>query len=180
MRSKGRTLTAGFLVLTGTGFLLLSGGGTAHAQPAAAAPAVCTEILAAAKSFDATLNAHGQKYYEADWARLVTAVDKYGDQLLKITAQGSPALQSAARTFVTYYETATADKDINSARFTADSDRMDTLACIPKDAPATGGGSSAGLQDPALFGAGGAAALVGFVVVGLALRNRSRTSEEHR
>jgi hypothetical protein len=35
------------------------------------------------------------------------------------------------------------------------------------------------LQDPALFDTGGAAALAGLIVVGLTLRNRSRTSVDH-
>ncbi len=56
---------------------------------------------------------------------------------------------------------------------------MAVLACTPTGAPRTGGGSSASLQDPALFGGGGAAALAGLVVVGLTLRGRrSRTSVE--
>lgn len=178
MGSTGRTLTAGILVLTGTGFLMLSGAGIAWAQPVAV-PAICTELGAAESSFTATLEAHGATYYATHDSALVTAVDNYGSQVLKITAQGSPALQTAAKTFVTYDETATAARDVNSARLNADSDRLTILACTPNGAPATGGGSSAGLQDPALFGAGGATALAGFVVAGLALRHRSRTSVEH-
>jgi hypothetical protein len=181
MRSKGRTLAAGFLVLTGTGFLVLSGAGIARAQPVAGipAPAVCTELGALVKSFTATLEAHGAKYYAAHHSALVAAADNYGSQVLKITAHGSPALQSAAKTFVSYEETANAAGDVNAARYNADFDHLAVLACTPKGAPATGGGGSAGLQDPALFGAGGAIALAGVVVVGLALRNRSRTSAEH-
>ncbi len=180
MRSTGRTLTAGFLVLTGTGFLMLSGAGIARAEPVRApAPAVCTALGAAEKSFTVTLDAHPVTYYQSHHSVLVAAVDNYGSQVLKVTAQGSPALRSAAKTYVTYNETATAARDVNAARLNADFDRMVVLACTPTGAPATGGGSSAGLQNPALFGAGGATALAGFVVVGLALRHRSRTSVEH-
>ena len=178
MGSTGRALTAGILVLTGAGFLMLSGTGIARAQPVATST-VCTELGAAEKSFTATLTAHGAKYYVTHHSALVAAVDDYGSQVLKVTAQGSPALQSAAKTYVTYNETATAARDVNAARLNADFDRVVVLACTPNGAPATGGGSSAGLQDPALLGAGGAAALAGFVVVGLALRRRSRTSVEH-
>jgi hypothetical protein len=158
---------------------MVAGGGIAHARPAAALPATCTELLAANKSLNATLDAHGTKYYAAHYATLETTVDNYGNQILQITSHGSPALQSAAKAYVTLYETETAGRTFDAAKFNADSDRMDVLACTPKGAPATGGGSSAGLQDPVLFGAGGAAALAGLVVVGLALRNRSRTSPEH-
>jgi hypothetical protein len=155
---------------------MLSGAGIAHATPAAI-PATCTELLAASKSFNVTLHANVKKF-DTDHAALVAAVDNYGNHILKITSQGSPALQSAAKTYVTDYETETVGNDINTARLVADSNRMSVLACTPKGAPRTGGGSSAGLRDPALFGAGGAAVLAGLVVVGLTLRNRSRTTAD--
>jgi hypothetical protein len=177
MRRTGRTLTAGFLVLTGTGFLMLSGAGIAYAQPAAV-PAACNELLAASKSYTAMLEANQAKF-KANHAAFETAADNYGNEVTKIASQGSPALQSAAKTYVTDLEGEVAANDINAARLTADSDRMDVAACTPSGAPATGGGSSATLQDPALFGAGGVAALAGLIVVGLALRNRSRTSVDH-
>jgi hypothetical protein len=171
-------LTAGFLVLTGTGSLVLSGAGIAQAQPAASIPATCTELLAVNKAFNATLDAHGTAYYQAHYSVLITTVDNYGNQLLKIAAQGSPALQSATKTFVDYYEASTVAKDFNQARFTADANRMNIAACTPAGAPRTGGGSSAGLQDPALFGVGGGAALAGFAVIGLTLRRRPRASAD--
>jgi hypothetical protein len=177
MRRAGRTLTAGFLVLTGTGFLMLSGAGIAHAQPAAT-PAACSELLAALKSYNATLSANEAKF-KTDHAAFQAAVDNYGSEVTRIVSTGSPALQSAAKTYVTDLESEVAANDINTARLTADSDRMSVLACTPSGAPATGGGSSATLQDPALFGAGGAAALAGLIVVGLTLRSRSRTSVDH-
>jgi hypothetical protein len=176
MRKTSRTLTAGFVVLTGTGALMLSGAGIAQAAPAAV-PVTCTGLLAASTRFDATLHANAKKF-NTDHAALVAAVDNYGNQVLKITSQGSPALQSAAKTYVTDYETETAAFDLNAARITADSNRMSVLACTPRGAPRTGGGSSAGLRDPGLFGAGGAAVLAGLVVVGLTLRNRSRTGAD--
>jgi hypothetical protein len=179
MRRTGRTLTAGFLVLTGTGFLTLSGAGIAHAQPAAAhTPVACTELLAATKSYSATLQANEAKF-KANHTAFMTAVDNYGNQVLKIASQGSSALQSDAKTYVTDLEGETAANDINTARIGADSDRLDVAACTPSGAPATGSASSATLQDPALFGAGGAAALAGLIVVGLTLRRRSRTSVDH-
>jgi hypothetical protein len=178
MRKTSRTLTAGFLALSGSGFLLLSGAGTAHAAPAGApAPAVCTQLLAASKSYTATLTAN-QKKFETDRTAYLAAVDNYGSEVTRITSTGSSALQAAAKTYVTDLETEIAASDINQARLNTDDDRMAVLACTPKGAPRTGGGSSAGLRDSALFGAGGAAALAGFILVGLTLRNRSRTSAD--
>jgi hypothetical protein len=176
MRRTGRTLTAGFLVLTGTGFLLLSGTGIAHAEPAGApAPATCSKLLATTTNWTATLKAN-EKKFTTDHAAYVAAVDNYGNEVTEDVSQGSPALRAAAKTFVTDLETEIAAEDFDAARINADSNRLNVLACTPAGAPATGGGSSAAVQDPGLFVVGGAAALGGFVVVGRALRSRPRTS----
>jgi hypothetical protein len=173
MNRACRTLTAGFLTLTGAGFLTLSGTGIAQAQPAAT-PSACSQIRTVFQSFTAALNTDIKQH--APHATAMTAVDKFGNDIIKLAAHGSPALRSAAKTLATDYETELAANKINTARLQADNDRFDVLACTPKGAPRTGGGSSAGIQDPALFGAGGAAALAGLVVIGLSLRNRPRTS----
>jgi hypothetical protein len=50
-----------------------------------------------------------------------------------------------------------------------------TASPVPVGAPATGGGGTAGLQDPLLFGLGGAAILVGAGSIGYrrrVIRNR--------
>jgi hypothetical protein len=177
MKRTGRALTAGCLTLAWAGFLALPGAGVAHAQPLAA-PAACTELATAVKAFNATLQSN-EKKFQADHAAYVAAVDNYGNQVLKITSQGSAAAQSAAKTYVTELEAEVAANDLNPAKITAESDRLAVLLCTPKGAPRTGGGSSAGLQYPALFGTGGAIALAGLVVVGLAVRNRPRTSADH-
>jgi hypothetical protein len=184
MRSTGRTLTAGFLVLTGTGFLALSGAGIAHAELAAAkpahakpAPAACTELITATKAYSALLAANKAKFAH-DLPAYVAAVDHYGNEVKKITSTGSPALRRAAKIYVTDLETETADLTINPARLNADSNRLTVLACTPSGAPRTGGGSSAAMQDPGLFGAGGAAVLAGLIVVGLTVRGRPRTSAD--
>jgi hypothetical protein len=174
MRRTGRTLTAGFLVLTGTGALMLSGTGIAQAKPAAL-PATCTGLLAASKNFSATLKTNEKKFL-ADSAAYIAAVDNYGSQVLKIASKGSPALQAAAKTYVTDYEAEVVANSIKASRLQADDGRMAVLACTPKGAPATGGGSSAGLQASALVGTGGAATLAGVVVIGLSLRRRTRAS----
>ena len=68
---------------------------------------------------------------------------------------------------------------MNDPKYTADSDAIDAACAVqataPSGAPATGGGSAAGVEDPGLFGVGGAAVLAGLVVLGLARRNGSRT-----
>jgi hypothetical protein len=176
MRRTGHTLTVGFLVLAGAGVFTLSGTGIAQAKPAAL-PAACTGLLALEKSFVATLNTNKKKY-EADPAEYIAAVDNYGKQLLKVTSSGSPALQSAAKTYVTDYEAMVVASSINASRLSADSSRMAVLACVPKGAPRTGGGSTAGLQASALVGTGGAATLAGVVVIGLSLRHRTRNSAD--
>jgi hypothetical protein len=176
MKKTGRALTAGCLTLAWAGFLTLSGVGVAHAQPLKA-PAACTELSAALKTFAATLT-NSKKKFQADHAAYIATIDGYGNQVLKIAAQGSPAARSAAKTYITELEAEVAANDINQAKLSAEFDRLDILLCSPKGAPRTGGGSSAGLQAPALFGAGGAIALAGLVVVGLTVRNRPRTSAD--
>jgi hypothetical protein len=127
------------------------------------------------KNFVATLNANKKKY-EASPATYIAAIDNYGNKVLKVTSPGSPALRSAAKTYVTDYEAMVVANSINPTRLSADSSRMAVLACTPKGAPATGGGSSTGLQDSALVGTGGAVTLVGVVVIGLSLRRRAQAS----
>src|SRR5262249_36494008 len=117
-----------------------------------------------------------EKKFLADSAAYIAAVDNYGNQVLKVTSTGSPALRSAAKTYVTDYEAEVVAGSINPTRLQVDNSRMAVLACTPKGAPATGGGSSAGLQDSALVGTGGAATLAGVVVIGLSLRRRARAS----
>jgi hypothetical protein len=163
-------------VLTGTGFLTLSAAGIAHAK-AKPVPAACTELIAAGNSYVATIKANEAKFAH-DHAAYVAAVDKFGNEIKKITSTGSPALRRAAKTYVTDLETETAANQLNTARLSADSDRMSVLACTPSGAPRTGGGSTAAVPDPVLFGAGGATVLGGLIVVGLTLRSRPRTSAD--
>ena len=138
MRKTSCTLVAGFLALSGSGFLLLSGAGAAQAAPAGApAPAICTQLLAASKSYTATLKAN-EKKFETDTKAYLAAVDNYGSEVTRITSAGSPALQSAAKTYVTDLETEEAHFDINQARLNTDDDRMAVLACTPSGRSAHG------------------------------------------
>ena len=172
MRRTGRALTAGSLALASAGFLTLTGAGVAHAQPLKT-PAACTRLLATATAFNAMVEKNQAKF-KADHAAYLAAVDNYGNQVLKVASQGSPAAQSAAKAYATDLEAETAALDLNKAKIDAEIARLATALCQPKGAPGTGGGSSAGLQDPALFGAGGALALAGAAIVGLAVRRRPR------
>jgi len=171
MKRAGRTLGTWFLVLAGTGFLTFTGAGAAYAQPVgtSAVANICTKLTASLTSYAASLKAHpaSREALAATAAR----------ELTQDAATGSPALKSAVKALVVDIEAGAASPNgLDTQKFFADGNLIDTLACTPSGAPATGGGSSAGLQDPALFGAGGAVVLAGVVVVGVTLRNRSRIS----
>lgn len=168
MERAGRVLGAGALALAGAGILLLSGGGVAHAQPAVSTTA-CQKIESSMSSFDTTLSTDGHLSH----ATLKTMTDNFGGQLTQDASTGSSALKSAVATLVTDLEAGVAAGNLDSAKLNAE-DNAVIAACAPKGDPATGGGSTAGIQDPVLFGAGGAAVLAGIVVLCLALRNRLR------
>ena len=110
---------------------------------------------------------------------LKSEVATIASQLTQAASTGSPAAKNAVSTFLADLEAAAASGQLNDPKFTADGDAIDAVcaaqATAPSGAPATGGGSAAGVQDPGLFGVGGAAVLAGLVVLGLARRNGSRT-----
>lgn len=169
MKKAGRALRAGVLVLAGAGILMLAGAGTAHAQPASSS--VCKKLTATLSSLNKTLEAHPTTPKAA--AAIIAT------QMTQAASGGSAAVQSAVHTFVTDIETGAATNDLNAAKLNADATVVATTACTPSGAPATGGGSAAGIQDLGLFGAGGAAVLAGLAVLGLALRNRPGTEVGH-
>ena len=98
-------------------------------------------------------------------------------QLTQAASTAPPAVKSAVSTFVADLRAGAAAGNFDTAKTNADINAI-TAACAaaqtapPSGAPATGGGSAAGVQDPALFGVGGAAVLAGLGVLGLARRNR--------
>lgn len=169
MKRAGRALGTGVLVLAGAVGLMLAGPGIAHAQPASTS--VCKKINATLANLNATFKAHPTTPKKA--------AATIASQLTQAASTGSPALKSAVSTFDTDLEAGTAANDLNLAKLNADDVVLATAACTPTGAPATGGGSGSGLQDPALFGVGEAAVLVGIVVLGLALRSRLRTGVGH-
>ena len=179
MRRSGREITIGFLALAMTGYLMLAGGGIARAKPAAL-PAECNAMLAAGKSYIAGLTAD-EKKYPAHSTAVTTAVEAtlktYENQILTLTANGSPTLKNDVKVFIADLS-GILTGHVNGPKLTADGERMNLAACTPSGAPGTGGGSSAGVQDRAVLGSAGAAALAGAAVIVLALRNRSRTRAE--
>ena len=96
------------------------------------------------------------------------------EELTQAASTGSPTVRNDVKVFVTDLQAGAAAGDLNVARLTAEGYAFAIAACTPSGAPATGGGSSAGLQDPVLFGVGGAAALAGIVVISVAVRSRPR------
>jgi hypothetical protein len=169
MRTTGRVLGAGVLVLAGAGILVLTGTGIANAQPASTG--ACQKINVTFSSLLANM--------KADPISLKSEVATIAYQLTQAASTGSPAVKDAVSTFVADLEAGTASGTLNDPKYTADSDAIDVAcaaqAAAPVGAPATGGGSAAGVQDPGLFGVGGAAVLAGLVVLGLVRRNGSRT-----
>ena len=169
MQTAGRVLGAGVLVLAGTGILVLAGTGIATARPTSTG--ACQKINATLSSLVATMNAHPTS--------LKNEVATIASQLTQTASTDSPAIKNAVSTFVADLETGAASGTLNDPKLTADGDAIEAAcaaqATAPGGAPATGGGSAVGVQDPGLFGVGGAAVLAGLVVLGLARRNGSRT-----
>jgi hypothetical protein len=171
-KRAGHTLATGVLVLTGAGFLMLAGTGTANARPVSTT--TCRNITTTLQSLNSRLS--------TTHSTLKASAALISRELTQAASTGSPQVKSAVHTFVTDLVAGADADDLDSAKLNADANAI-VAACAtantPDGAPATGGGSSAGLQDPALFGLGGAAVLAGVVVLGLALRNRLRTRVSH-
>jgi hypothetical protein len=166
-RSAGRLLGAGVLLLAGAGVLVLAGAGSANAQ--AASTNACDNIFATIDSLNATLTKN-----PGSWSAVATAAT----ELSQAASTGSPAVKSAVSTLVTDLRADAAARHVNSRpKLVADGDAIVTVCSAqPSGAPATGGGSTIGVQDPALFGVGGAIVLAGLGVLCLARRNRPRGS----
>lgn len=161
-------LATGALVLAGAGTLMLAGAGTASARPAL--NTACQSVLRAFQSIDTTL--------ETKHSTLKADVALVASKLTTAASTGSPELKSDVQTLINDYEAGVKAGSLDSAKINADNDAIVAVCAAsdtPVGAPGTGGGSTAGLQDPALFGLGGATVLAGVIVLCLALRNRLRT-----
>jgi hypothetical protein len=170
-RSAGRSLGAGVLMLAGVGVLVLSGAGVANAQPANATSTstnACDKIFATFDSFDALLSSKHPGTLKSEVA-IATA------EFTQAASTASPAVKSAVGVFLSDLKADAASGQVNRPKLAADGDAI-VAACAaePNGAPATGGGSTAGVQDPALFGVGGGGVLAGIGVVGLGLARRNR------
>jgi hypothetical protein len=173
-RSAGRMLGAGIVVLAGAGIVVLAGAGIANARPASTSTSTtaCDKIFATFDSLNVMLTKHPHT-----WGPVVTAAAEFTQD----ASTGSPAVKSAVSTFVADLRVDIAARHVsNRPKLLADSNAI-VVACYdqPSGAPATGGGSTAGAQDAALFGVGGTAVLAGLGVLGLARRNRPPTGEGH-
>jgi hypothetical protein len=163
-QSACRVLGAGVLVLAGAWFLLLSGAGIANAQPASAS--ACDNIFAVFTQYNAMPS-----------TSLKNTVAFFTAGFTKAEVGASPAVMSTVAAMLADLRADEATGKINRPKLVADGDAINAAcAAEPAGAPATGGGSTAGVQYPALFGAGGAVLLAGIGVVILALRNRPRHS----
>jgi hypothetical protein len=161
-------LATGILVLAGTAILMSAGAGTAYAQPISTN--VCHQIGAAFDHLNATFNA------DIKTMGLQGAAALAEKELTQAASPGSPAVRSAMAVYVADLKKRAAGVHLDTAELLAAGNAVVLAACTPSGAPATGGGSTAGLQDPALFGLGGAVLLAGVVVLRLAARNRPRVS----
>ena len=179
-RSAGRVLGAGVLVLAGAGVLALAEAGIANARPASTSTSACDKIFATFDSLNAMFTKH-----PGSWGPVATAATEFTQD----ASTASPGVKSAVSTFVTDLRADVAARHVNGRpKLVADGDAI-VAACAaqpsgaraaqPSGAPATGGGSTAGVQDAALFGVGGAIVLAGIGVLGLARRNRPRGSPGH-
>jgi hypothetical protein len=174
MRSACPVVGVGLLVLAGAGTLVLAGAGIANARPVStsASANACNKINATFESLGAMLKKH-----PGAWGPVATAAT----ELTQDASTASPAVKSAVSTFVSDLNADVAARRVlNRPKLDADDDAI-VVACAaePSGAPATGGGSAAGVQDAALFGVGGADVLAGIGVLGLARRNRPRRSPGH-
>lgn len=170
MGTAGLVLGAGILVLAGAGVLVLAGAGVATARPASTS--ACQQFNSTVASLDSAMK-QGASNAETS---LKSKVDTIASELEQAVASGSAALKSAVSTFATDIKAAVPSHHFNSPKINSDIEAIvaacATQAKAPRGAPATGGGSAAGVQDSALFGLGGAAVLAGVGTLGLARRNR--------
>jgi hypothetical protein len=165
-QSACRVLGTGVLVLAGAWFLLLSGAGIANAQPASASASACDNIFTVFTQYNAMPS-----------TSLKNTVAFFTAGLTKAEVGASPAVMSTVAAMLADLRADEATGKINRPKLVADGDAINAAcAAEPAGAPATGGGSTAGVQYPALFGVGGAVLLAGIGVAGLALRRRPQHS----
>ncbi len=162
--------------MVGAGALVLAGGGVASAQSGNMSPS-CQKLTATLSTLQSQLTAAA-----SNPSKLKSAVSQVAAQMQAESASASPAVKAAVGTFLAQLQQA-ASGQVNIPALTTDAGNI-TKACtatssvtaVPSGAPATGGGSTAGLQDAGLFGVGGAALLGGAGALALAWRRRGLTA----
>lgn len=164
IRAAGWILVSGVLTLTAAG----------GASAMAAGGSACQQVQSTLSSIQATLPSAA-----SNPSALKTKIGAFASKLEREASSGSPALKGAVGTFITDLR-AVASGNANVAKLKADANAIGA-ACQaqgapPSGAPGTGGGSTAGLADPALFAAGGAAVLIGLGTLGFARRSQRRNS----
>lgn len=166
------TTTAGSVL--GASVLVLTGAGIASAQPVSGGSA-CKQVESTLSSIQSSLPAAA-----SNPSALKSKIGTYASQLNSQASSGSPQLKSAVGTFISDLQAAGSGK-VNVQKLTSDANAIGA-ACAsqsaPSGAPGTGGGSTAGVAEPALFGVGGAVVLAGLGVLGLGSRRRRDAGQD--
>jgi len=169
----GKLLTTTAASVLGASVLVLTGAGIASAQPASSGSA-CQQVESTLSAIQSTLPSAA-----ANPNALKSKISTYASELQKEASSGSPSLQSAVGAFISELEAA-GKGSINVAKLTSDANAIGAVCAsqsAPGGAPGTGGGSTAGVVDPALFGVGGAVVLAGIGVLGFGSRRRRGDSQ---
>jgi hypothetical protein len=163
--------TAGSVL--GASVLVLTGAGIASAQPVSSGSA-CQQVESTLSGIQSTLPSAA-----SNPNALKSKISTYASELQKEASSGPQSLQSAVGAFISDLEAA-GKGSINVAKLTSDANAIGA-ACAsqsaPGGAPGTGGGSTAGVVDPALFGVGGAVVLAGIGVLGFGSMRRRGESQ---
>lgn len=169
-----RLLTATAGSVLGAGVLVLTGAGIASAQPASGGNA-CQQVESTLSSIQSTLPSAA-----SNPSALKSKIGSYSTQLQQEASTGSASLKSAVGTFISDLQAA-GSGSINVSKLTSDANAIGA-ACAsqpaPGGAPGTGGGSTAGVMEPALFGVGGAVVLAGIGVLGVGTRRRRGAGQD--
>lgn len=143
------------------------------AMPASAqASSACSQI-------EATLTSIQKQLPQATSSTLASKIASFVAQLETEAATAPPSVKADVGAFVNDLK-AVASGKVNVAKLTADANAIGSActasvsAKAPTGAPATGAGTTAGLQDPGLIYGGAAALAVGSGLFALGWRQRRR------
>lgn len=165
-------------IVIGTAALILGAAAVLLALPAAASAQSasgggCQQIESTLSQIDSTL-----PRVATNPKALSNKVTSFAKTLELAAATEPTPVQRAVGTFVADLRAAGAGHP-NVSRLTSDANAVGTAcqaAAAPSGAPATGGGSTAGLQDVTLFGVGAAVVLAGVGFLAAASLRRRHTT----